>query len=148
MGFFPGGNHMIVTADRSYVHTDAQLIAMDRARMLPLAAEKRKSQARQAGLEKRLKQLGKNGPKEEIVGINDQLQQAKQEVQRFSGAIQACSLWKKPCQYPYALTVPATSYNGTTTSDTKSLLRLVLSAEVPLALWWLFRSLRPVNSRY
>jgi outer membrane protein assembly factor BamB len=103
MGFFPSGNHMVVTADRSYVHTDTQLIAMDRARMLPLAAQKRKSQARQAELEKRLKQLGKDGPKEEIVRINGQLQQAKQEVQRLSGEIQACSLWKKPCQYPYAL---------------------------------------------
>ncbi len=103
MGFFPGGNHMVVTPDRSYFHTDTQLIAMDRARMLPLAAEKRKSQTRQAELEKRLKQLGKDGPKEEIVRINGQLQQAKQEVQRLTAKIRACSLWKKPCQYPFAL---------------------------------------------
>jgi len=103
MGFFPGGNHMVVTATRSYIHTDTQLIAMDRARMLRLAAEKKKLQARQAELEKRLKQLGKGGPKKEIAEISSQLQQVKQEVVRLSAEIQACSLWKKPCDYPYAL---------------------------------------------
>ena len=103
MGFFPGGNHMVVVPDRSYVHTDTQLIAMNRAAMLPLAAEKKKAQARQAGLERDLKRLGKDGPKEETERINSQLQQAKQAVRRLSGEILACSLWKKPCPYPYAL---------------------------------------------
>ncbi len=103
MGFFPGGNHMVVTTDRSYVHTDTQLIAMDRARMRPLAAEKKKWQARQGELEKRLKQLGKDGPKEQIATINGELQQAKQEVKRLGDEIMACFLWKKPCQYPYDL---------------------------------------------
>jgi outer membrane protein assembly factor BamB len=102
-GFFPGGNHMVVTPDRSYAHTDTHLIAMDRARMLPLAAKKRKSETRQADLEEQLKQLGKDGSKQEIATINTQLQQVKQEVQRLGAEIQACTLWKKPCTYPYAL---------------------------------------------
>jgi outer membrane protein assembly factor BamB len=103
MGFFPGGNHIVVTTDRSYVHTDTQLIAMDRSAMLPLAGEKKKTETRRASLETKLKQLGKNGPKEEIAALSRQLEQVKQEIQRLRGEIQSCSLWKRPCEYPYAL---------------------------------------------
>jgi outer membrane protein assembly factor BamB len=103
MGFYPGGNHTVITADRTYVHTDTELIAMDRAAMLPLAAEKKKVEARQAELEEKLKQLGKDGPKGEIEAINGQLDEAKQEVRRLNGQILACCLWKQSCPHPYSL---------------------------------------------
>jgi outer membrane protein assembly factor BamB len=103
MGFFPGGNHMVVTTDRSYVQTDTQLIAMDRAKMLPLAAEKKQTQARYAELERQLKQLGKEGPREEIADIQAETQELKQKIQALTENIFACFRWQKPCQYPFDL---------------------------------------------
>lgn len=98
------GNHMIVTADRSYLHSDTELSALDRARYLAMARERKALSTRQSEITKQLRKLG-NAPaaaaerdrlKEDLAGIG-------REIDARTAAMESCILWKIPCRWPVSL---------------------------------------------
>ncbi len=102
---FNGGNHMIVTQDRSYFHTDTQLIALDRVRYLKLVTRRSKLSAQQAQINKKLKELNKNKDenKDKIEEFNATGKGISKEVGEINDQIKECYLWQVPCRYPYSL---------------------------------------------
>ena len=102
---FNGGNHMIVTADRSYFHTDTDLFALDRVRYLKLVTRRNTLSARQGGINKQLKELNKNKEenKDKIEELKNTLTNISTEITQINEGIKTCYLWQIPCKYPYSL---------------------------------------------
>ncbi len=102
---FNGGNHMIVTVDRSYFHTDTDLFALDRVRYLELVTRKNTLAARQGGINRQLKELNKNkeANKDKIEELKSDLTNISTEITQINEGIKTCYLWQIPCKYPYAL---------------------------------------------
>ena len=106
---FNGGNHMIVTPDRSYFHTDTQLIALDRTRYLQLVTRRTKLSAEQAHINKKLKELNKKKDenKDKIEELNTTGKGISKEIGQINDQIKTCYLWQVPCKYPYSLILAA-----------------------------------------
>jgi outer membrane protein assembly factor BamB len=98
------GNHMIVTADRSYLHSDTELTALDRARYLALARERKRLGVEQGKLVKQLKNLEKKAgteadreaTKTQLAGLGQKLDQATREMDE-------CLVWKVPSTWPHCV---------------------------------------------
>jgi outer membrane protein assembly factor BamB len=102
---FNGGNHMIVTADRSYFHTDTDLFALDRGRYLKLVTRRNILSAQQGEINKKLKELNKNKGenKDKIEELENTLTNISTEITQINEGIKTCYLWQIPCKYPYSL---------------------------------------------
>jgi len=83
------GNHMVVTATRSYLHSDTEVTALDRARYLELARERRRLTTEQAALAKKLKQSGKKG-------AADASPEESRELSEFARAAKEMALAESP----------------------------------------------------
>lgn len=98
------GNHMIVTPSRSYLHSDTELSALDRARYLELSRERKKLSQRQSAIVKQMRKLP------DIAEFAAERDQLKGELTALGPKIDAatqgmenCLLWKVPCQWPNSL---------------------------------------------
>lgn len=98
------GNHMIVTADRSYLHSDTELSALDRARYLELARERKTLSKRQGELVKQLRKLQESP---DSAGEREDLKRALgslgEQLDARMQAMEQCLAWKIPCRWPLTL---------------------------------------------
>lgn len=98
------GNHMIVTPTRSYLHSDTELSALDRARYLDLARQRKALAKRQSDVVKEIRKLGdkpetaakRDALKAELTGIGT-------KVDELTAGMENCLAWKIPCRWPLAL---------------------------------------------
>ncbi len=98
------GNHMIVTPDRSYLHSDTELSALDRARYLDLARKRKALAKRQSDVVKEIRKLGE---KPENAGKRDELKaeltRIGTQVDELTSGMENCLAWKVPCRWPLSL---------------------------------------------
>ncbi|MEI6340525.1 MAG: PQQ-binding-like beta-propeller repeat protein [Verrucomicrobiota bacterium] len=98
------GNHIVVTAQRSYLHSDTEVTALDRARYLELARERRRLTTEQAALAKKLKQAGKKGAGDASPDdIKARLTELGRRIDEATTALDRCQLWKVPSAWPHSL---------------------------------------------
>lgn len=98
------GNHMVVTATRSYLHSDTEVTALDRARYLELARERRRLTTEQAALAKKLKQSGKKGAADASPDeIKARLTELGRRIDEATTAMDRCQLWKVASSWPHSL---------------------------------------------
>jgi outer membrane protein assembly factor BamB len=98
------GTHMIVTPTRSYLQSDIELSALDRARYLDLVRQRKALAKRQADVVKEIRNLGekpenaarRDGLKAELTGIGTQ-------VDELTAGMEDCLAWKIPCRWPLSL---------------------------------------------
>jgi len=98
------GNHMIVTAGRSYLHSDTELSALNRTRYLELARDRKALSKRQGDLVKQLRKLADSPDtaaereklKEELGALGEQIDARTQDMEQ-------CLAWKIPCRWPLSL---------------------------------------------
>ena len=89
------GNQMIVVGDRSYLHSDTELSALDRKRYLEFARERKRLSSRQTALGKKLKALGtKPESAPERDALKSQLTELGQGLDRATLGMDQCLLWK------------------------------------------------------
>lgn len=98
------GNHMIVTGNRSYLHSDTEISALDRGRYLQLARERKSISGQQAALAKKAKALaGKPGTEGERETIKSQLAELGRRLDDTTRAMDQCLLWKVPSSWPHGV---------------------------------------------
>jgi outer membrane protein assembly factor BamB len=93
------GNHMIAAGPMFYLHTDIDLVALDRGRFVRLFAERRKVAERRDELTKRLAKASQN----ETKPLRDELAKLSRKFDELTAALGRCTQWKVPCDYPYSL---------------------------------------------
>jgi outer membrane protein assembly factor BamB len=98
------GNHMIVTATRSFLHSDTELTALDRARYLELARERKQLGTQQAAINKKLKALGNKAANEaERDSLKAQLGDIGQRIDAATQGMDQCQLWRAPSTWQHCL---------------------------------------------
>lgn len=98
------GLHLIVAGGRSYLHAETELSALDRARYLDLARQRKQLANEQGALVKTLRDLEKKGdPDVRTPRLKEQLADLGRRIDDATLAMQACRLWAVPCQWPDAM---------------------------------------------
>ncbi len=98
------GNHMIVTATRSYLHSDTELTALDRARYLSLARERRRLSVEQSALAKQLKALEKKaGTETERDAARKQLAVIGKGIDEATRGMDTCQVWRAESSWAHCL---------------------------------------------
>jgi outer membrane protein assembly factor BamB len=98
------GHHMIVTPDRSFLQTDTEITALDRARYLGLARDRKRLATEQSRISKELRKLGERPEQAaEREGLRKQLADLGPRIDALSEAMQNCVLWKIPTRSTLSL---------------------------------------------
>lgn len=98
------GNHMVVFRGRSYLHSDTELSALDRARYLELARERKEYGTEQGGLAKELRELAKKeGTEEAQKKIKARLAVLGRQIDDATEAMRQCVLWTAASEWPLSL---------------------------------------------
>lgn len=98
------GNHMIVLAGRSYLHSDTEISALDRARYLELARERKELSTRQGTLAKQLRELAKKpDTAAEQQKIKNQLADLGRRIDAATEGMNNCVLWRTESEWPLSL---------------------------------------------
>jgi outer membrane protein assembly factor BamB len=96
------GNHMIVSAEKSFLHSDKELSVLNRVRYLKLEDERQQVVKRREELGKQLPQLRKqkspDAPK-----VQEELNVTGRRLTEISAAMKACFLWRVACAQPHSL---------------------------------------------
>ncbi len=95
------GNHMIVAAGMSYLHTDTQLSALDRATYLAELNARRPLEAKRAALGKQLKAVAKDKAKADP--LRAQIAALTKQIDTHAKNMAACLKWRNRCGEPHAL---------------------------------------------
>ncbi len=104
------GNHMIVTPERSFLHSDTELTALDRARYLALARERKQLGTEQAALNKKLKALGNKAATEsERDSLKSQLADLGKRLDAATQGMDQCQLWRSPSSWQHCLVLAGTT---------------------------------------
>ncbi|MBL9135726.1 MAG: PQQ-binding-like beta-propeller repeat protein [Verrucomicrobiales bacterium] len=92
------GSHMIVTPTRSYLHSDTELSALDRARYLELARRRKELSTQQAKISKDLRALAKKaGTEADQARAKDKLAELGVQIDATTEAMEHCVLWRADC---------------------------------------------------
>jgi len=98
------GNHMIVLGGRSYLHSDTELTALDRARYLELARQRKGFSSEQGRLAKQLRDLAKKqGSETARQQLKEQLADLGGKIDAASEGMRNCVLWKTESRWPLSL---------------------------------------------
>lgn len=101
------GNHMIVAAGKSYLHSDYDLSALDRDRYMSLARQRKAALKEQETLSDQLKKQRSKKPANanaaEISSMRKKILTLGRQIDEFSEEMRECELWKVPCDYPLDL---------------------------------------------
>lgn len=98
------GNHMLVTGNRSFLHSDTELSALDRERYLGLARERRSLTKKQSDVVKKIKKLGESsGTAAERETLKTELTRIGTQIDGATQAMENCLLWKVPSRWPDCL---------------------------------------------
>jgi outer membrane protein assembly factor BamB len=96
------GNTMIVTPDRSFLHTDTELTAIDRKKYMQISEERAMLTRKHRELREELKKIS-NKESEEAVALQKQITEIEAKSPDMDRRLAECLLWKKECHYPYSL---------------------------------------------
>lgn len=96
------GNTMIVTPDRSFLHTDTELTAIDRKRYMEISEEKAMLLRKHRELRDELKKVT-DKQSDEAVNLQKQIDEIESKAPEMDKRLSECLLWKKDCKYPYSL---------------------------------------------
>ncbi len=100
---FPG-NHMLVSEGMSYLHTDTDIGALDRARYLQLARSRRDLSSQQKKLTGEVKiKIKKNPNDPEIKNLRSEIIGLGSRISEMASEMKACALWKQDCDHPFSL---------------------------------------------
>jgi len=101
---------MIVTPERSFLHSDTELTALDRARYLALARERKQLGTEQAALNKKLKALGNKAATEsERDSLKSQLADLGKRLDAATQGMDQCQLWRSPSSWQHCLVLAGTT---------------------------------------
>ena len=87
------GNHIVVTPEMSYLHTDTEISALDRVQLLGLRQRQRQLQDQREDLNQYLKS---ESNQEQAKVIQNQLRNVFRNLEQIKLAISNCIPWKKP----------------------------------------------------
>lgn len=97
------GNHMIVTPNRSFLHADDELSALDRARYLDLARERKGALAQRDQWRKELDRATKALNLDVANRARSALVEVGATLDRLSREMSDCVLWRSACRHPLSL---------------------------------------------
>jgi outer membrane protein assembly factor BamB len=97
------GNHMIVTPSRSFLHADDELSALDRARYLELARERKAALAQRDQWRKELERATKAANTAAQERVRAALVEVGATLDRVSREMSDCLLWRSECRHPLSL---------------------------------------------
>ncbi len=97
------GNHMVVTPNRTFLHTDTEMSAIDRQRHTELLIEQRELEQQKKTLTEKMKKLGRDLGGEEGLKTKGELESVMIRMGEIPKELEECMLWKKECKYPYSL---------------------------------------------
>lgn len=97
------GNHMVVTPERSFLHTDTEMSAIDRVRHTNLLNRQRELNEREKELTEEIKELGRDIASDKGLELKGELESIKIELAEIPSQLAECQLWKTECSYPYSL---------------------------------------------
>lgn len=104
------GNTLVVNGGVAYMQGDTEISALDRARYLQLAEERKKMEMQQEAIEKKMEEVEKLAKSQTDaqydVKIDDlirQLDETKAKALELDAQMGACLMWKKPSGFPYSL---------------------------------------------
>jgi outer membrane protein assembly factor BamB len=104
------GNQMIVAGERSYLHSDTELSALDRGRYLQLARERKSISRRQGEIQKALRKLeSAGGGDSEKAKLKSELAELGPQLDARTQAMEECLAWKIPCRWPLTLVLSGTT---------------------------------------
>ncbi|MDP6795049.1 MAG: PQQ-binding-like beta-propeller repeat protein [Verrucomicrobiota bacterium] len=94
------GNHMIVTPSRSFLQSDTDLSALDRARYLELTRERRTLKKQHERIQEALKKASNDGQRSQLLVDAAQLGQKIDSVQ---AGMQECFAWRVASSQPLSM---------------------------------------------
>lgn len=97
------GNHMIVTPEASYLHTDTELSAIDRNRYLQLKSDEANLNRNKSQIEQQLNQAKQGNDISATKELTANLRDAQRELSELQVQLQQCILWNIPCAHSYSL---------------------------------------------
>ncbi|MFO1461696.1 MAG: PQQ-binding-like beta-propeller repeat protein [Verrucomicrobiota bacterium] len=98
------GNQMIVAGDRSYLHSDTELSALDRGRYLQLARDRKSISRQQGEIQKALRKLDAvAGSDSEKAKLKSELAELGVKLDARTQSMEECLAWKIPCRWPLTL---------------------------------------------
>ncbi len=98
------GNHMIVTTNRSYLHSDTDITALDRARYLAFAQERKQLGREQSRISRDLRKLG-NSPDKAAARepLRLRLAEIGPKIDAITESMEHCELWHAPTRASLSL---------------------------------------------
>jgi len=108
------GNHLIVDGDRTLVHTDDSLVAVDRERYVDSYSKRSQLYQRKKKLGKDLKKLNQQDVsklgEEEKTKIETRKKELQSEIDllgkgidKLTGILKECNLWETKCDHPLSI---------------------------------------------
>lgn len=96
------GNHMIVSAEKSYLHADRELSVLDRVRYLKLEGERKQVAAERKRNGDLLAKLRKQ-KSPDVPAVLEKVTAGGRRLDEISAAMKACFLWRVDCAQPHSL---------------------------------------------
>ena len=96
------GNHMIVSAEKSYLHADRELSVLDRVRYLKLEGERKQVAAARKRNGDLLAKLRKQ-KSPDVPAVLEKVTAGGRRLGEISSAMKACFLWRVDCGQPHSL---------------------------------------------
>ena len=96
------GNHMIVSAEKSYLHADRELSVLDRVRYLKLEGERKQVAAERKRNGDLLAKLRKQ-KSPDVPVVLEKVTAGGRRLDEISAAMKACFLWRVDCAQPHSL---------------------------------------------
>ncbi|MBC8327050.1 MAG: PQQ-binding-like beta-propeller repeat protein [Verrucomicrobia subdivision 3 bacterium] len=96
------GNHMIISAEKSYLHADKELSVLDRVRYLKLEGERKQVDADRKTNGALLTELRKQ-KSPDVPAVLAKVTAGGRRLDEISAAMKACFLWRVSCLQPHAL---------------------------------------------
>ena len=100
------GNQIVIHEGRAYMQTDTEMSCLDRKRYLELAEERSGLDRENDKLKEQMKRARskkEEGYKEAIDEMIAKTEENTVKMEALSKDMEACLLWKVPCDYPYSL---------------------------------------------
>jgi outer membrane protein assembly factor BamB len=96
------GNHMIISAEKSYLHADKELSVLDRVRYLKLEGERKQVAAERKSNGALLAKLRKQ-KSPDVPVVLEKVIAGGRRLDEISAAMKACFLWRVDCAQPHSL---------------------------------------------
>lgn len=97
------GNHVIVAASNSFLHTDDKLTAIDRDLYFKAMAREAALQDRSEEIRKQMKKLDSKTEGVQLTSLIDEMTAIQEDLKKSVGEKSASLVWSVSCAHPYSL---------------------------------------------